>query len=106
MATALDLLSMDLFEFVLQLANSIPHFPALGLVKGLADPSAATPSAPSLFGPRYALAWRKVLEPCQLHLKLRFSGASMPIKNLKNDGRTIVNLHARRFSNVSHLCGG
>src|SRR5437870_7437695 len=71
MATALHLLSMDRFEFSLQLADSVPHFPALDLVKGLADPSPATSPTFSLFGPRHALAGREVLEPCQLHLKLR-----------------------------------
>src|ERR1019366_3860884 len=81
-------------------------FPALDLMKGLADPSCATSSTPSLFGPGHALAGREVLEPCQLHLKLRFFGASMPMKNLEDDGRPIVNLDAGRFSNVSHLCGG
>ena len=106
MTTALDLLSMDRFEFLLQLADSVPHFPALDLVKGLADPSPATSPTLSLFGPRHALAGREVLEPCQLHLKLRFFGASMPMKNLEDDGRPIVNLHAGRFSNVSDLCGG
>src|SRR4029077_10667417 len=106
MTTALDLLSMDRFEFSLQLADSVPHFPALGLVKGLADPSPATSHTLSLFGPRHPLAGREVLEPYQLHLKLRFFGASMPLKNLEDDGWTIVNLHAGRFSNVSDLCRG
>jgi len=90
----------------LQLAGAVPHFPVLDLMKGLADPSCATSSTPSLFGPEHALAGREVLEPCQLHLKLRFFGASMPMKNLEDDGRPIVNLDAGRFSNVSHLCGG
>src|ERR1700676_3251363 len=106
MTTALDLVSMDRFELLLQLADSVPHFPALDLVKGFADSSRATSSTLSLFGPRDALAGREVLEPCQLHLKLRFFGASMPMKNLEDDGRPIVNLDAGRFSNVSHLCGG
>jgi hypothetical protein len=39
-------------------------------------------------------------------LKLRFFAASMPMKDLEDDGRPIVNLDAGRFSNVSHLCGG
>jgi len=81
-------------------------FPALDLVKGLADPSCATSPTPSLFGPGHALAGREVLEPRQLHLKLRFFGASMPMKNLEDDGRSIVNLHTCRFSHVSDLCGG
>src|SRR6266567_1336947 len=68
--------------------------------------SFVTSSTPSLFGPGHALAGREVLEPCQLHLKLRFFGASMPMKNLEDDGRPIVNLHAGRFSNVSDLRGG
>src|SRR4029077_12178964 len=75
-------------------------------VKGLADPSAATSPALSLFGSRHVLAGREVLEPCQLHLKLRFFGASMPTKNLEDDGGPVVNLHAGRFSDVSDLCGG
>jgi len=79
---------------------------ALDLMKGLADPSCATSPTPSLFGPGPALAGREVLEPCQLHLKLRFFAASMPMKNLEDDGRPIVNLDAGRFSNVSHLCRG
>src|SRR5689334_18583454 len=106
MPTALDLLPMDRFEFLLQLADSIAHFPAFDLVKGLADPSPATSPTLSLFGSRHALAGREVLEPCQLHLKLRFFGASMPMENLEDDGRPIVNLHAGCFSNVSDLCGG
>ena len=65
---------MDRFEFSLQLADSVPHFPALDLVKGLADPSPAATPTLSLFGPLHALAGREVLEPCQLHLKLRFLG--------------------------------
>jgi hypothetical protein len=97
---------MDRFELSLQLVGSVPHFPTLDLMKGLADPSCATSSTPSLFGPGHALAGREVLEPCQLHLKLRFFGASMPMKNLEDDGRPIINLDAGRFSNVSHLCGG
>src|SRR6202049_3854818 len=106
MTTALDLLSMNRFELSLQLAGAVPHFPALDLVKGLANPSRATSPTPALFGAGHALAGREVLEPCQLHLKLCFFGASMPMKNLKDDGRPIVNLDAGRFSNVSHLCGG
>jgi hypothetical protein len=106
MTTALDLLSMDRFELSLQLAGAVPHFPALDLMKGLADASGATSSTPSLFGTGHALAGREVLESCQLHLKLRFFGASVPMKNLEDDGRSIVNLDAGRFSNVSHLCGG
>jgi len=66
MTTALDLLSMDRFELSLQIVGSVPHFPALDLTKGLADPSCATSSTPSLFGPGHALAAREVLEPCQL----------------------------------------
>jgi hypothetical protein len=62
MTTALDLLSMDRFERSLQLAGAVPHFPALDLMKGLADPSCATSSTPSLFGPGHALAGREVLE--------------------------------------------
>src|SRR5438046_9379343 len=104
MATALHLLSMDRFEFSLQLADSVPHFPALDLVKGLADPSPATSPTLSLFGPRHALAGREVLEPCQLHLKLRFFGASMPMKNLEDDGPPSVNPHAGHFSNASDFC--
>src|ERR1700756_746886 len=106
MTTALDLLSMDHFEFLLQPADSVSHFPALDLVKGLADRSPATSPTLSLFGPRHALAGREVLEPCQLHLKSRFFGASMPMKNLEDDRRPIVNLYAGRFSNVSYLGGG
>src|SRR5579862_5409504 len=106
MTTALDLLSMDRFELSLQLAHSVPHFPALDLVKGFAHSSAATSPSLSLFGSRHALAGREVLEPCQFHLKLRFFGVSVPMKNLEDDGRPIVNLHACRFSNVSDLCGG
>src|SRR5205807_9369001 len=102
----LDLRWMDRFELSFQFADSVPHFPALDLVKGLADPSPATSPTFALFGPRRPLAGREVLEPCQLHLKLRFFGASMPMKNLEDDGRPIVNLHAGRFSNVSDLCGG
>src|SRR5437764_14285067 len=105
MTTALDLLSMDRFEFSLQFADSVPHFPALDLVKGLADPSPATSPTFSLFGPRHALAGREVLEPCQLHLKLRFFGASMPMNNLDDDGRPIVHLHADHYPHGSDLCG-
>jgi hypothetical protein len=97
---------MDRFELSLQLADSVPHFPVLDLVKGLADPSHATSPTFSLFGPRHALAGRELLEPCQLHLKLRFFGSSMPTKNLEGDGRPIVNLHAGCFSDVSDLCRG
>jgi hypothetical protein len=46
---------MDRFELSLQLADSVPHFPVLDLVKGLADPSRATSPTFSLFGPRHAL---------------------------------------------------
>src|SRR6202022_551499 len=106
MTTALDLLSMARFELSLQLAGGAPYFPALDLMKGFADPSCATSSTPSLFGPGHALAGREVLESCQLHLKLRFFGASMPMKNLEDDARPIVNLDAGRFSNFFHLCGG
>src|ERR1700720_4520411 len=106
MTTALDLLSMDRFELSVQLVGSVPHLPALDLMKGLADPSCATSSTPSLFGPGHALAGHEVLEPCQFHLQLRFFGARMPMKNLEDDGGPIVNLDAGRFSNVSHLCGG
>src|ERR1700726_4041151 len=105
MTTALDLLSMDRFELSLQLAGAVPHFPALDLMKGLADPSCATSSTPSLFGPGHALAGREVPEPCQLHLKLRFFGASMPMKNLQDDGRPIVHLHAGRLSDIPDLRG-
>src|SRR5437588_12826626 len=104
MTTALDLLSMDRFEFSLQFADSVPHFSALDLVKGLADPSPATSPTFSLFGPRHALAGREVLEPCQLHLKLRFFGASMPMKNLEDDGGPIVHLYSVRFSHASESC--
>src|SRR5260370_25356214 len=106
MTTALELLSMDRFELSLQLAGAVPHFPALDLMKGLADPSCATSPTPSLFGPGHALAGREVLEPRQLHLKLRFFGAGMPMKNLEDDGRQIVNLNASRFSNVAHVFEG
>src|SRR6267154_4439552 len=106
MTTALNLLAMDRFELSLQLAGAVPHFPALDLMKGLADPSCATSSTPSLFGPGHTLAGREVLERCQLHLKLRFFGTSMPMKNLEDDGRSIVNLHTCRFSHVSDLSGG
>jgi hypothetical protein len=34
---------MDRFELSLQLADSVPHFPVLDLVKGLADPRAPRP---------------------------------------------------------------
>src|ERR1700693_6343293 len=105
MTTALDLLSMDRLELSLQLADSVPHFPALDLVKGLADPSRATSPTLSLLGPRHAIARREVLETCQLLLKLRLFGASMPMKNLEDDRRPIINLHSGRFSNVSDLCG-
>src|SRR5438874_11416076 len=100
MTTALDLLSMDRFEFSLQFADSVPHFPALDLVKGLAYPSPATSPTFSLLGPRHPPAGREVLEPCHLHLKFRFFGASMPMKNPKDDGRPTENLHAGRFPNV------
>ena len=106
MTAAFNLLLMDRFELSLQFADAVPHFPALDLVKGLADPSRATSPTLSLFGPRHPLSGREVLESCQLHLKLRFFGASMPMKNLEDDGRPIVNLHAGRFSNVSDLRGG
>src|SRR5471030_74622 len=106
MTTALDLLSMDRFELSLQLADAVPHCPALDLMKGLADPSRATSATLALFGPRHARAGREVLEPRQFHLKLRFFGASMPMKNLEDDGRPIVDLHAGRFSDVPDLCGG
>src|SRR5580700_3174979 len=106
MTTALDLLAMDSFEFSLQLAGAVPHFPALDLLKGLADPSCATSPTPSLFGSGHAPARCEVLESCQLHLKLRFFGASVPMKNLKDDSRSIVNLDACRFSDVSDLCWG
>jgi hypothetical protein len=86
MTAALDLPTMDRFELSLQLAGAVPHFPALDLVEGLADPSCATSPIPSLFGPGHALAGREVLEPCQLDLKLCFFGASMPMKNLEDDG--------------------
>src|SRR5260370_38351705 len=52
--------------------GSGPHFPALDLMKGLADPSCATSSTPSLFGPGHALAGRELLQPCQLPSRLRF----------------------------------
>src|SRR5580704_8896968 len=106
MTTALDLLAMDRLELPLQLTGAVAHFPALDLVKGLADPSCATAPTPSLFGPGHAPAGCEVLESCQLHLKLRLFGASMPMENLEDDGRSIVNLDACRFSYVSDLCGG
>ena len=77
MTTSLDLLSMDRLELSSQLADSVAHFPALDLVKGLAGASRATPTL-SLFGPRHALSRRQIFEPCQLHLKLRFFGFLAP----------------------------
>src|SRR5438309_1875385 len=40
MTTALGLLAIDRFELSLQFTGAVPHFPALDLVKGLADPLA------------------------------------------------------------------
>src|SRR5260370_2798169 len=105
MTAALDLLAMDRFEISLQLVGSVPHFPALDLLKGLADPSCATSSTPSLFGPGHALAGRQELEPCQPHLKLRFFGATRPIKNLRDDARPIVTLDPRPFPTFSPFLG-
>src|SRR5260370_31347533 len=106
MTTALDLLAIDPFELSLQFTGAVPHFPALDLVKGLADPSCATSPTPSLFGPGHAPAGCEVLESCQLHLKSRFFGAAMSMKNLQDNCRSIVNLHTSRFSHASYLSGG
>src|SRR5579862_3908304 len=100
---ALDLFCVNAIEFSLKFADTIAHLPALQFVKGFADASGASPAAPPLFGAGNALTRREILETREFHLKLRLFGPRMSMENFQNDRRTIVNIHARCFSNVANL---
>ena len=104
-AAALRLgLSLHADQRASKLGDSIPHSAASEFERGFASPLAADPAALTLDGGvRFPKSRRRVDEPRDLNLDLRFARSSVTLKDGKDHHRPIEDLDAGHLLEVAHL---